>query len=154
MYQLSHLLTEQRSLIVSLLDNSIMGDKAPGLRGHVVDPKPEQIKTKFAPDEDAFQVDNQEGRKRLTALLEKVEGCAVRRKISLYIHQLELPKPQIELQNVVESATRTLIHEGDMVELDPADNCAIGRVRGFLLNDSFMIASWLPNKYDPKLVSH
>ncbi len=33
------------------------------------------------------------------------------------------------------------------MELDPSDNCAIGRVRGFLLNDSFMIASWLPNKY-------
>lgn len=46
----------------------------------------------------------------------------------------------------MESLTRTLIHEGDMVELDPSDNCAVGRVRGFLLNDSFMIASWLPNK--------
>ena len=51
------------------------------------------------------------------------------------------------MQRVVESVTRTLIHEGDMVELDPSDNCAVGRVRGFLLNDSFMIASWLPNKY-------
>ena len=42
-----------------------------------------------------------------------------------------------------------MIHEGDMVELDPSasDTCAIGRVRGFLLNDSFMIATWLPNKY-------
>ena len=49
-------------------------------------------------------------------------------------------------QSIVEVHTRTLIHEGDMVELDPADNCAICRVRGFLLNDGFMIASWLPNR--------
>nr|CAG4641498.1 EOG090X021B [Eurycercus lamellatus] len=120
MYQLSHLLTEQRSLIVTLLENSILGDKAPGLKGHV-DTKPE-IKTKFTADE--VSIDDLEGRKRLTALLEKVEGCA----------------------SVVESISRTLIHEGDMVELDSSDNCAMGRVRGFLLNDSFMIASWLPNK--------
>nr|SVE85355.1 EOG090X021B [Daphnia pulicaria] len=121
MYQLSHLLTEQRSLIVTLLENSLLGDKAPGLRGVE---KPE-IKAKFNAEVAVnLNVNNQEGRKRLTALLEKVEGCA----------------------NVVESLTRTLIHEGDMVELDPSDNCAVGRVRGFLLNDSFMIASWLPNK--------
>nr|SVE79979.1 EOG090X021B [Daphnia magna] len=121
MYQLSHLLTEQRSLIVTLLENSLLGDKAPGLRGVE---KPE-TKAKFNAEIAVnLNVNNQEGRKRLTALLEKVEGCA----------------------SVVESLTRILIHEGDMVELDPSDNCAIGRVRGFLLNDSFMIASWLPNK--------
>lgn len=78
MYQLSHLLTEQRSLIVNLLENSILGDKAPGLRGHTSDPKPEPIKTKFNQDEGAVSVDNREARKKLTALLEKVEGCAVR----------------------------------------------------------------------------
>lgn len=75
MYQLSHLLTEQRSLIVTLLEHSILGDKAPGLRG--LDTKAVE-KSKFTADEAALGVDNQEGRKRLTALLEKVEGCAVR----------------------------------------------------------------------------
>jgi len=123
MYQLSHLLTEQRSLIVTLLENSILGDKAPGLRG--VDTKP-SLKLKTAANSLSFEEISKDGRKRLTALLEKVEGCA----------------------SVVESVTRTLIHEGDMVELDPADNCAICRVRGFLLNDSFMIATWLPNRRD------
>ena len=80
MYQLSHLLTEQRSLIVNLLDTSILGDKAPGLRGHAAagdTTKPEPFKTKFAAVDDAINTDSQEGRKRLTALLEKVEGCAV-----------------------------------------------------------------------------
>nr|CAG4646074.1 EOG090X021B [Macrothrix elegans] len=121
MYQLSHLLTEQRSLIVTLLENSVLGDKAPGLRG--VDTKATE-KSKFNAEEATLAVDVQEGRQRLVALLEKVEGCT----------------------NVVELPSRTLLHEGDMVELDPSDNCAIGRVRGFLLNDSFMIATWLPNK--------
>nr|SVE74045.1 EOG090X021B [Daphnia barbata] len=121
MYQLSHLLTEQRSLLVTLLENSLLGDKAPGLRGVEKPETKVKFNAKVAVNLDA---NNQEGRKRLTALLEKVEGCA----------------------SVVESLTRTLIHEGDMVELDPSDNCAIGRVRGFLLSDSFMIASWLPNK--------
>ena len=74
MYQLSHLLTEQRSLIVTLLENSLLGDKAPGLRGVE---KPE-IKAKFNAEVAVnLNVNNQEGRKRLTALLEKVEGCAV-----------------------------------------------------------------------------
>lgn len=47
----------------------------------------------------------------------------------------------------MEPVGRTLIHEGNMVELDIADNGAIGRVGGFLLNDSFMIATWLNDKY-------
>lgn len=74
MYQLSHLLTEQRSLIVSLLENSVLGDKAPGLRGVEKPETSSKFKTEVAIN---LNVDNQEGRKRLTALLEKVEGCAV-----------------------------------------------------------------------------
>lgn len=73
MYQLSHLLTEQRSLIVTLLENSLLGDKAPGLRGIE---KP-NIRSKLKNEVTNTNVNNQEGRKRLTALLEKVEGCAV-----------------------------------------------------------------------------
>ena len=82
MYQLSHLLTEQRSLIVTLLENSLLGDKAPGLRGVE---KPE-TKLKLKNEIANSNVNNQEGRKRLTALLEKVEGCAV----SILIHFLLL----------------------------------------------------------------
>lgn len=141
MYQLSHLLTEQRSLIINLLENSLLGAKPPGLRGQSSEAKPEP--SKFAL-ENGNLVNDQEGRKRLTALLEKVEGCTVSH-VALLVYGSGSYLFSF-LQSVVESATRTLIHEGDMVELDPADNCAIGRVRGFLLNDSFMIASWLPNK--------
>ena len=74
MYQLSHLLTEQRSLIVGLLENSLLGDKAPGLHG--VESKTEAWNG-VKPEESPINVTNDEGRKRLTALLEKVEGCAV-----------------------------------------------------------------------------
>lgn len=75
MYQLSHLLSEQRSLLVALLENSILGDKAPGLKG--VEGK-QDPKSKFA-DPNALNLsDNfQEGRRHLAALLEKVEGCTV-----------------------------------------------------------------------------
>jgi len=73
MYQLSHLLTEQRSLIVSLLENSLLGDKPPGLRG--LDAKPDfKTNSTKAHDTAAIKIDNQEGRKQLTALLEKDEG--------------------------------------------------------------------------------
>ena len=59
---------------MTLLENSLLGDKAPGLRGVE---KPE-IKAKFNAEVAVnLNVNNQEGRKRLTALLEKVEGCAV-----------------------------------------------------------------------------
>ncbi len=74
MYQLSHLLTEQRSLIVTLLENSLLGDKAPGLRGVEKPDTKAKFKAEVAVN---LNVNNQEGRKRLTALLEKVEGCAV-----------------------------------------------------------------------------
>lgn len=72
MYQLSHLLTEQSSLFVMLMENSLLGDRAPGLRG--VEPKPEPKTTKI---EEQLSVSADEGRKKLTALLERVEGCAV-----------------------------------------------------------------------------
>ena len=77
MYQLSHLLTEQRSLIVSLLENSLLGDKPPGLR--CLENKPDFKTNKLQANSSAtlVHIDNQEGRKQLTALLEKVEGCAV-----------------------------------------------------------------------------
>jgi hypothetical protein len=56
------------------LENSLLGDKAPGLRG-VEKPV---VKSKLNAEVSAnLNVNNQEGRKRLTALLEKVEGCAV-----------------------------------------------------------------------------
>ena len=79
MYQLSHLLTEQRSLIVSLLENSLLGDKPPGLNRGLEAKTDFKTNTIQASSTAAIKIDNHEGRKQLTALLEKVEGCAVSR---------------------------------------------------------------------------
>ena len=41
---------------------------------------------------------------------------------------------------------RQLIHNGDLIELDIETFAQTQRVHMFLLNDSLMIASWLPNR--------
>nr|CAG4651628.1 EOG090X021B [Triops cancriformis] len=114
MYQLSHMLAEQRTLLSSLLENSVVDDKAPS----------KDVLANLKPNAKPVQDD---GRKKLVELLEKVENCA----------------------GVVENPMRTLLHDGDMVELDPTENTAIQRVRGYLLNDSFMLATWIPNRRGP-----
>lgn len=42
---------------------------------------------------------------------------------------------------------RHLIHNGDLAELDAESFTQIQKVHAFLLNDSLMIATWLPNRY-------
>ena len=51
------------------------------------------------------------------------------------------------LQSVTEVPGRQLIHNGDLVELDPESLSPVQKVHCFLLNDSLMIASWLPNRW-------
>lgn len=50
------------------------------------------------------------------------------------------------LQSITEVPGRQLIHNGDLAELDLETFVQIQRVHMFLLNDSLMIASWLPNR--------
>ena len=69
----------------------------------------------------------EEGRRKLFGLLEKVEGCS---------HVTDIP-------------TRYLLHDGDLVEMDISENAALHRVHGYLLNDGFMVATWLPNRRGP-----
>lgn len=61
MYQLSHMLTEQKSLMSSMMEMSLISDKA------IVD-EPEEDKEQENPEEDS--------RRNLAFLLEKVEGCS------------------------------------------------------------------------------
>jgi hypothetical protein len=68
-----------------------------------------------------------EGRRQLYDLLERVEGCS---------HVTDVP-------------TRFLLHDGDLVEMDIAENSALHRVHGYLMNDGFMVATWLPNRRGP-----
>jgi len=66
MYQLSHLLSEQRDLLANLLDTSIVGN-----RTVIMDKEkqPEEQKNKVVSEE--------EERRKLASIIEKVEGCVV-----------------------------------------------------------------------------
>ncbi|XP_062614087.1 exocyst complex component 8-like [Saccostrea cucullata] len=112
MYQLSHMLTEQKSLMSSMMEMSLVSDRA-------------IVEEPTVKEED--ENPEEETRKNLAFLLEKVEGCS----------------------SVTEVPGRQLIHNGDLVELDPESLTAVQKVHCFLLNDSLMIASWLPNRRGP-----
>lgn len=107
MYQLSHLLTDQKDGLHLLLETSMTNDRLE------------------VPRDDADAAINKgddETKKNLAFLLEKVEGCAM----------------------VTEVAGRFLVHDGDLVQMDPDTFNTLRRVRAFLLNDSVMITTPLP----------
>ena len=53
-------------------------------------------------------------------------------------------------QGVVELSTCSLLHEGDLLELDPTEGTAMQRIHAFLLSDGLLLAPWIPNRYDHK----
>lgn len=112
MYQLSTMLTEQRSLMSSMMELPLVSDKA------VVE-GPKQEKKEESPEE--------ETRRNLAFLLEKVEGCS----------------------SVTEVPGRHLVHDTDLVELDPESFVQMQRTHAFLLSDSLMMASWVPTRRGP-----
>ncbi|XP_068216023.1 exocyst complex component 8 [Palaemon carinicauda] len=118
MYQLSHLITEQKSLLTSLLELSITGERGPGCAAQeMIEVDPQELKEKR----------ERENRKKLTGLLEKIEGCS----------------------HVMEVEDRYLLFDGDLVELNQDDYTAMQRVHAYLLNDSLMIAAWLSDRRGP-----
>lgn len=118
MYQLSHLITEQKSLLTSLLELSITGERGPGSAAQeMIEVNPQEIK----------EMQNRENRKKLTGLLEKIEGCS----------------------HVMEVEDRYLVFDGDLVELNQDDYTAMQRIHAYLLSDSLMIASWLSDRRGP-----
>lgn len=42
---------------------------------------------------------------------------------------------------------RILLHEGDLLELDPVENTVLKTVHGYLFSDGMMIASRNTNRY-------
>ncbi len=149
MYQLSHMITEQRNLLSELMTTSVSGERLGALdlekdeeeeQGKETEektPSSKEFRRYYLNRTFQWTVDNQfhsfacsefdEGRKRLYELLEKVEGCS---------HVTDVP-------------TRYLLHDGDLVEMDIAENSALHRVHGYLMNDGFMVATWLPNRRGP-----
>ncbi|XP_036292220.1 exocyst complex component 8 [Pipistrellus kuhlii] len=140
MYQLSHLLTEQKSSLetipLTLLPAGAAAAAAGGeegggaaggrdhhhhhhLRGQAgLFPAPGGGPRDGAgPGEDGKQ-------RTLTTLLEKVEGCR---------HLLEKPG-------------QYLVYNGDLVEYEADHMAQLQRVHGFLMNDCLLVATWLPQR--------
>ncbi|KAK4879588.1 hypothetical protein RN001_007734 [Aquatica leii] len=115
MYQLSHLLSEQRSLLNSLSNTSVLGDDKPVAVEVVVN------------SEDNKKQEEEARQNKLTTILEAVEGCS----------------------NLLEVSTRSLMHEGDLLELDPMENTPLKRIHGYLFNDGVMLAAWNSNRRGP-----
>ncbi|XP_064642359.1 exocyst complex component 8-like isoform X2 [Lineus longissimus] len=111
MYQLSHMLTEQKALLNVMKEMSLVSDKADTPKG----------------EEEGEKKEDDTRQQNLAFLLEKVEGCS----------------------RVTEVPGRYLIHASDLTELDSETFSTIQRVHAFLLNDSIMIASWLPQRKGP-----
>ena len=53
-------------------------------------------------------------------------------------------------QSVADVPGRQLVHDGDLVELDAESHAQLQRVHAFLLNDSLMIATWIPNRWETR----
>ncbi|XP_018021643.1 exocyst complex component 8 isoform X2 [Hyalella azteca] len=123
MYQLSHLITDQKSILSMMLEVTISGDKGPGSGLSGV----QEAVQEFEDPQEARLRQQRENRKKLSALLENIEGCS---------HVLEEPE-------------RWLVYEGDLVELSQDDYSGQQRVRACLLNDSFMLATWLADRRGP-----
>lgn len=76
MYQLSHLLSEQRTLLSSLAETALLADETPTVE---TDGSSEQ------PDMSEEQ-ERDTKRRKLMAILEKVEGCAVSDYVRTYVY--------------------------------------------------------------------
>ena len=140
MYQLSHMITDQRNLLFELMQFSVNGEK-------VDIESADQILEKNDSTSNASKTNNNtgggggagtgssgttsdsknikkefdEGRKKLEELVNKVEGCS----------------------QFIEDPERCLMHDGDLVEIDITENTAIHRVHGYLTNDGFMVSKVL-----------
>ncbi|XP_015927483.1 exocyst complex component 8 [Parasteatoda tepidariorum] len=109
MYQLSHLLAEQQSVLTSLLDVSIAA------------PKDAESTTVGESETD------EENNKNLSLLLEKVEGCAT----------------------VLEVRGRTVLHNGELVELSVSDYKPLHTVYCVLLDEGLMFATKVEDSRGP-----
>ncbi|CAM9748747.1 unnamed protein product [Lampetra fluviatilis] len=129
MYQLSHILTEQKTIMESITQLLLSTDKGEHIQGCIpgpfsdLDPHFTEEAAKEKPT--AFPKETEEVKQRtLTTLLEKVEGC----------------------KDIMETPGRYLVYNGDLVEYDAETMSQIQRVHAFLMNDCLLIATWLPNR--------
>lgn len=115
MYKLSHLLSEQRTVLTTLSHASILGNdnamSRESLDNH---------------DVEAERAEEQR-KNKLNLIAEKVEGC----------------------MNLLDVPERTLLHEGDLLEIDAEVHTALQRMHVYLFNDCLMLTSWISNRRGP-----
>lgn len=119
MYQLSHILTEQKGIMEAVTQALL-------LQADRDDPA-------LAPSDPFLPLSGkeaagggEEGRQRtLTTLLEKVEGCR---------------------DLLPESPGKFLVYNGELLEYDADHMAQIQRVHAFLMNDCLLVATALPNR--------
>ncbi|CAH0696772.1 unnamed protein product [Spodoptera exigua] len=115
MYKLSHLLSEQRTVLTTLSHASILGNE-------------NAISRESLDNHDVEAERAEEQRKnKLNLISEKVEGC----------------------MNLLDVPDRTVLHEGDLLEIDAEENTAIQRMHVYLFNDCLMLTSWISNRRGP-----
>ncbi|KAI5642547.1 vps51/Vps67 domain-containing protein [Phthorimaea operculella] len=115
MYKLSHLLSEQRTVLTTLSHASILGAE-------------NTISRESLDNTDVEAERAEEERKnKLNLITEKVENC---------MDLLDVPE-------------RTLLHEGDLLEIDAEENTALQRMHVYLFNDCLMLTSWIANRRGP-----
>ncbi|XP_075983523.1 exocyst complex component Exo84 [Anticarsia gemmatalis] len=115
MYKLSHLLSEQRTVLTTLSHASILGNE-------------NAISRESLDNHDVEAERAEEQRKnKLNLIAEKVEGC----------------------MNLLDVPERTLLHEGDLLEIDAEENTALQRMHVYLFNDCLMLTSWISNRRGP-----
>uniref|UniRef100_A0A2A4JWS7 Exocyst complex component 8 n=2 Tax=Heliothis virescens TaxID=7102 RepID=A0A2A4JWS7_HELVI len=115
MYKLSHLLSEQRTVLTTLSHASVLGNE-------------NAISRESLDNHDVEAERAEEQRKnKLNLISEKVEGC----------------------MNLLDVPDRTLLHEGDLLEIDAEENTALQRMHVYLFNDCLMLTSWISNRRGP-----
>lgn len=133
MYQLSHLLTEQKSSLESiplaLLPAAAAGASAGEDTAGAGPRERGAAQGAFLPGPAGVPREGpgtgEEGKQRtLTTLLEKVEGC----------------------RDLLETPGQYLVYNGDLVEYEADHMAQLQRVHGFLMNDCLLVATWLPQR--------
>lgn len=54
---------------------------------------------------------------------------------------------------LLEVKDRVLLHEGDILELDPMENTIIHKTHAYLFSDALMLTSWITNRFSTHLFS-
>lgn len=116
MYKLSHLLSEQRTVLTTLSHASVLGNDNTISR--------ESLDNNH--DVEAERAEEQR-KNKLNLISEKVENC----------------------MNLLDVPDRTLLHEGDLLEIDAEENTALQRMHVYLFNDCLMLTSWISNRRGP-----